>query len=277
MLLILAGCDTSRAPTGAPSVVHPTAAARGGTDDRTDPPSAPAAPSAASASSAAPSGAALDAPVVLAELFTSEGCSSCPPADAVLAELDRDLAPHGLITLSFHVDYWDELGWPDPFSSPLFSARQRAYANHFGARGVYTPQLIISGRETIVGSHAADARATIRDHLTHASPTIPIQLEAERESPTTLRIHWSTPHTPPGTRLHLAAVSPSATTRVPRGENAGRTLHHVQVVRALETTTAPEGTRVLTVANPAATDLLAVAWLQSADLTIQGATRATPQ
>ena len=210
---------------------------------------------------------------VLAELFTSEGCSSCPPADDVLAALDRDLAPHGLITLSFHVDYWNDLGWPDPYSSPLFTARQRTYATAFGERGVYTPQLVIAGREAFVGSDAQRARAAIHAQLDSAKPSVALHLEAKRESPTSLRVRWSTA-LPRDSRVYLAAVEPSSTTRVPRGENAGRTLRHVQVVRALDSAPEPEGNRLLTVSTPA--PLQAVAWIQSPDLTILAATEATP-
>ena len=137
-------CDANRAPTGTASVIQPE-------------PGAPPASRSASGNlhpdyRPPPSGTTH---AVLAELFTSEGCSSCPPADEVLAALDRDLSPHGLITLSFHVDYWNDLGWPDPYSSPTFTTRQRAYADAFGERGVYTPQLVINGRSGFVGSNAA--------------------------------------------------------------------------------------------------------------------------
>jgi hypothetical protein len=210
---------------------------------------------------------------VLAELFTSEGCSSCPPADDVLAALDRDLAPHGLITLSFHVDYWDDLGWPDPYASPAFTARQRAYATAFGERGVYTPQLVIAGTQPLLGSDAQRARDAIQDQLESPSPAVPLHLEATRESPTSLRVHWST-NLPPNARLHLAAVEPTATTRVPRGENAGRTLRHIHIVRALDSAAEPEGNRLLTVSTP--TPLQAVAWIQSPTLEVLAATQATP-
>ncbi|MEJ7735274.1 MAG: DUF1223 domain-containing protein [Polyangiaceae bacterium] len=260
LALLLPACEPGRAPASGPDISaegSPAAAAQ---------PTDPRAPRIAAETPAT-------ARTVLAELFTSEGCSSCPPADDVLAALDRDLGPHGLITLSFHVDYWNELGWPDPYSSPLYTARQRAYATAFGERGVYTPQLVIAGREGFVGSNAAQARDSIRALLAAPSPAPSIHLEAERESPTTLRVRWSTT-LPPGSRLYLAAVEPSTTTRVPRGENAGRTLHHVHIVRALDSAPEREGNRLLTVSTPTA--LQAVAWIQSPDLTIPAATKATP-
>ena len=98
--------------------------------------------------------------MVVVELFTSQGCSSCPPADALLAVLDKD---PNVIVLSEHVDYWNHLGWRDPFSSSAHSARQQQYARRFGQDGPYTPQMVVDGRVQFVGSDSRRARAAIAE------------------------------------------------------------------------------------------------------------------
>jgi hypothetical protein len=173
---------------------------------------------------------------VLIELFTSEGCSSCPPADALVARLDHDqpIPTADVIVLGEHVDYWDSLGWHDRFSSASATARQVKYAARFGTADVYTPQLVVAGREQVLGSDAsAAARAIVR---AAQSPDLPLEVTG-----LTLRDHriYGTVHLTsqspiePRADLFVALVTPMASTPVRAGENAGQTLRHTGVVRSL--------------------------------------------
>ena len=166
---------------------------------------------------------------VLVELFTSEGCSSCPPADALLARLVREQPIPGVevVALSEHVDYWDSLGWKDRFSSPAFTDRQSGYASRLGRHNVYTPQAVVDGRTDVVGTDERGLRSASQAAAAEPHGT----LSARREG-SALRIEATLP-THHGAEVLLAAVEESASSRVERGENAGRTLSHTSVVRSL--------------------------------------------
>lgn len=171
--------------------------------------------------------AAQSTPVLL-ELFTSEGCSSCPPADALLEKLDRDQPIPGadLIVISEHVDYWNHLGWSDPYSSALFSTRQRDYARHLETDEVYTPQLVVDGQTGLVGSERAEATRAIQKAVT--APKTQLTLKASRSGSTgTVRVEF--PELRPHDDLYLVLASDHARSQVERGENAGRALTHVAV------------------------------------------------
>lgn len=170
---------------------------------------------------------------VLAELFTSEGCSSCPPADAVLMQLDRlqPVAGAHIIVLSEHVDYWNSLGWRDPFSSPQFSRRQADYARLLDSE-VYTPQLVIDGRLQLNGSDGRDIRAAIAKAA--AKPKLPVHIvQAAREGGEAV-VHVTVPPLPSSKAdVWVAIADESDQSSVSKGENSGRKLVHVAVVRSL--------------------------------------------
>jgi hypothetical protein len=168
--------------------------------------------------------------VAVVELFTSEGCSSCPPADQVLA----DLAQRGVASvyaLAFHVDYWDDLGWRDRFALPDSTARQQAYSRAFRSTGLYTPQMIVGGAEQFTGSDRAHAEAAVERALAHPL-SVKLSVHAQRTGTNPVRVDYEAPGAPPGCVLIAAVVERSASTSVGAGENVGKTLHHANVVRA---------------------------------------------
>jgi hypothetical protein len=158
------------------------------------------------------------------ELFTSEGCSSCPPADRLLAKLSQ--RGGSVYALEFHVDYWNSLGWRDPYSAAAYSDRQRNYAAQLGEVQVYTPQMIVNGTNAFVGSDREHAEAAIAAGLGQR-PQVAIQAAIQGD-----RLTYRAPGAPKGARLCIAIVDAHRTTKVPRGENAGMTLEHARVVRA---------------------------------------------
>lgn len=174
-----------------------------------------------------PRPAPLEGPLVI-ELFTSQGCSSCPPADRLLSRLatagalgDRALAP-----LSFHVDYWNELGWADPYSSPAWTERQHQYARAIGDDRVYTPELVVGGQSGVVGSNLAAVTQAVQ----RAAP--PAMLAATAAwNQDTLTV---TATAPGDADIWVAVWEDGTRTRVTRGENAGETLGSDRVVRRLE-------------------------------------------
>ena len=180
---------------------------------------------------------ASETPVpVLLELFTSEGCSSCPPADRLLQVFDKTqpFANARLIVLSEHVDYWDGLGWKDPYSSMKFTDRQGDYGHRFHLDGIYTPQLVVDGRFELVGSHGGEAREAIERALRETKVPVAISVSQLQGNEIPIRVSVSPLPTGAGDgTVFLALAEDHTQTRVQRGENAGRTLSHVAVVRAL--------------------------------------------
>jgi hypothetical protein len=185
----------------------------------------------------APASAATEEPFAVLELFTSEGCSSCPAADETLASITEHAEQAGqrVFTLELHVDYWDDLGWVDPFSARAYSERQQAYAKRLGLPSLYTPQLIVNGRQQMVGSRRAEADAAVTKALATGA-SLHVDARAQTGAvPGEVRVDYRVAGCPHVCELTVALVQDRAETRVARGENALRTLKHRHVVRALST------------------------------------------
>ncbi len=171
-------------------------------------------------------------PVAVVELFTSEGCSSCPPADRLLAELVTAKTTEGrrVVALGYHVDYWDRLGWPDALARSEWTARQERYARVFAGRGMYTPQLVVNGATQCVGSDAQGARALIKD----ADAALPVMVQVRRDG---ARVVVTGTARAPGQELVVVIVEDGVVRKIGRGENGGATLRHEHAVRALSSST----------------------------------------
>ncbi|MET7751173.1 DUF1223 domain-containing protein [Micromonospora sp. NPDC005367] len=174
----------------------------------------------------------------IVELFTSQGCSSCPPAEELLSEIERDAREQRqrIFALGFHVDYWDDLGWPDRFADAAYTARQQAYARAFGSGHLYTPQMVVNGTVEFVGSDRRRATNAIASALT-AAATTPIALSVENASGGTgggrrVVVGYQTERPLERAVLNVAIVERGLVSEVARGENAGRTLRQDNVVRA---------------------------------------------
>lgn len=184
-----------------------------------------AATAAIAAAGMPPPGRAAERGPVVVELFTSQGCSSCPGADRFLAEL----AGRGdVVALSFHVDYWNYMGWADPFSRPDYSTRQRHYKKAMGLRYVYTPQMVVDGRSEAIGTERATVERLIREAA--EKPNLPIALAVDGMTVTVDLPGGIGPH---DATVWLAVFDRLHRTEVGRGENSGKALVNAHVVRAL--------------------------------------------
>jgi len=171
-----------------------------------------------------------DKDFALLELFTSEGCSSCPPADHLLARIQKEAGTRPIYVLSEHVDYWDDMGWKDIFSQRQFSQRQYRYDNLLKAQ-VYTPQLIINGKAQCLGSDEAAVNSAVKNAL-KTKTKVNLDLKAtQREKE--MEIAYKVIGNSPGDKLLIAVVQKQAVSKIGDGENRGKTLNHAQIVRSL--------------------------------------------
>ena len=211
----------------------------------------------------APAARGAEKPVVL-ELFTSQGCSSCPPADALLGEL---AGQPGVIALAWHVDYWDNLGWRDRFASGIATARQRAYARQLGDI-VYTPALVVDGSRMVVGSERPSIEAAIR-----ATGSLPAAVTFSRsDGGLTAQIEDA------GQKVLAQRIvyDPEQATEVGAGENDGQRLREYRIVREIETLAEWDGAARRLAVKPAGPGQGQVILVQSADLRILGAADLRP-
>ncbi len=172
----------------------------------------------------------VDKGAAVLELFTSEGCSSCPPADDVLRDLAKD---SNVIALSFHVTYWNRLGWIDSFSQKIFDERQYAYGEKFHANGVYTPQAVINGSVEMVGSKKSQVSQAVKNALETPSK-VTISLEKTLKNGDINVKYTLAGDVPKDAILQFALVESAFATKVKRGENGGQILKHDNVVRDFE-------------------------------------------
>src|SRR6202041_6435 len=179
---------------------------------------------------------ALAQKTVLVELFTSEGCSSCPPADALLRQVNGSQTSAGqlIVGISEHVTYWNHLGWSDPYSSSTYTDRQDAYSQRFHLEGVYTPQMVINGAEQIVGSDRAALLRAVMTEEEHPS-RMALRILSVEAGQGGWNVHFSASGELPAHGVDLIAVlaDDSDPSSVLHGENSGRTLAHVAVARSI--------------------------------------------
>lgn len=199
--------------------------------------------------------AAQDNPVVV-ELFTSQGCSSCPPADAILHQLaDRE----DVIALALHVDYWDYIGWKDPFGNSAHAERQRAYARVGKRRTIYTPEMVVHGVTDIVGAKPMKLSEAIAKHAKMA-PKVGLEIARDGDQ---LRIAAETLAQVNGPMtVHLVRYTPEHTTKIKRGENRGKTLSYANVVEAWEVLGDWDGAAPLNISAEMTGDLPCVVIIQ---------------
>jgi hypothetical protein len=220
-------------------------------------------------------------PIAVVELFTSEGCSSCPPADRLLTKLiaETEKDHRKIFPLSFHVDYWDRLGWRDPFSSSSYADRQRRYAEVMNLSSVYTPQIVVNGNAELVGSDAGKLNYAVTKALHTSTLATFTELRVTVSEGKKITVDYEVKGDLKDSEIHFALLSKHESTAVIRGENGGRQLNHTNVVRQFITRRAD--VRGSVSFGPAPTpdrdNVLVIAYIQRmGDLSIIAAAQAQP-
>ena len=210
------------------------------------------------------------------ELFTSEGCSSCPPADALVAKANKEFAGK-IYILGFHVDYWNQLGWRDQYSSAAWTNRQKHYVELFNLNSAYTPQIVVNGKKEFVGSDEGSLNNTIQEELQNTSPA-DIALTAQKVNDKSISITYTLSKTDDAV-LNIALVQLQATTAVKKGENQGRSISHINIVREFKSINKVKSSGSAELSIPSGADLndyAVIAYLQDKDKwQVLGATETT--
>ena len=166
---------------------------------------------------------------VIVQLFTSQGCSSCPPADKLVEKIKDEYKDQNVYVMSYHVDYWDRLGWKDPFGKRKFTEIQYSYADQFKERRVYTPQIVVNGSEHFVGSNGSKLRKKIRTYLKKESSNT-ITFSSSKDSEGNLVLDYTVSGDITDKKLKLAFVLENSITKVKRGENSNKKLSNSNIV-----------------------------------------------
>ena len=215
-------------------------------------------------------------PFVVVQLFTSQGCSSCPPADALIEKIKDEYKDQNVFVMSYHVDYWDRLGWKDPFSQREFTELQYEYAEQFRERRVYTPQIVMNGKEHFVGSNSSKLRSKIKNYLKlQAENTLTFTKTADDEGNTVL--NYEVDGKLRKKKVKLAFVLENSVTEIKRGENSNRTLSNSNIVlqeSILELNDENKGSVIIpSLDTGKGNKILLIAFVQNEKLQITGATQ----
>jgi hypothetical protein len=204
---------------------------------------------------------------VVIELYTSEGCSSCPYADDIVAKIQQQYADKRVYALSFHVDYWDRLGWKDPFSNGVYSFRQEQYDKILKST-VFTPQVVLNGIVEMPGYRQSDMIHFINENIAKEKPST-ISLQANQVDSNKITVHFLVKNFTQHNSLQLILIQHSATNHIKAGENNGRTLHNINIVRQMLTLSQASGEAQLTLPSGlTGRDVSVIALLQEPSMAI---------
>jgi hypothetical protein len=210
---------------------------------------------------------------VIIELFTSQGCSSCPAADKNLTEILQKATKEGqpIYGLSFHVDYWNYIGWKDPYSNKAFTERQRKYSEQLGLSSIYTPQMIVNGTNEFVGAYKNDSDRAVAKALKQPAQ-YQIAIGEISYVNGKLKLHYSVTQPTHGELINIAVVEKSTENYVPRGENSGRKLHHDNVVKSFTTLSLKQQDEVeVNIADLNKEKSMVIVYVQNSSLAVLGA------